>query len=182
MRLSNTADGWLQPAGTFRTIILPVGATLLVLAVAIVGGVITGTTASAVTLEVEGASSSASGILVGISDDVSLLFPLAFAFTAGTIEGWQQSGVVVGKQFVLAPDACPWCQSIAATFGDGSGSFSDNPTVPLDEPLMRMGGPDLVADFDGKTRSMAIDYADMNGPSVHPHCRCSLRAVLQETS
>lgn len=104
----------------------------------------------------------------------------AFAFTAGTIEGWKQSGVVIGKQFVLAPDACPWCQAIAAQFGDGKGSFEDNVTVPLDEPLIRKGGV-LTADFDGKTRRMDIDYADMNGPPVHPHCRCSLRAVIQET-
>ncbi len=92
MRLSNSAQGWLEPAGTFRTIILPVGATLLVLAVAIIGSVITGTTTSAVTGEVEGASSSASGVLVGISDDVSLLFPLAFAFTAGMVSAVNPCG------------------------------------------------------------------------------------------
>ena len=88
MRLNNTADGWLEPAGTFRTIILPVGATLLVLAVAIVGGVITGTTASAVTLEVEGASSSAGGIL----SDISLLLPLGFAFSAGMVSAVNPCG------------------------------------------------------------------------------------------
>ena len=88
MRLSNTADSWLQPAGTFRTIILPVGATLLVLAVAIIGGVITGTTASAVTLEVEGASSSAGGIL----SDISLLLPLGFAFSAGMVSAVNPCG------------------------------------------------------------------------------------------
>ena len=88
MRLNNTADGWLEPAGTFRTIILPVGATLLVLAVAIIGGVITGTTASAVTLEVEGASSSAGGIL----SDISLLLPLGFAFSAGMVSAVNPCG------------------------------------------------------------------------------------------
>ena len=88
MRLSNSADGWLQPSGTFRTIILPVGATLLVLAVAIIGGVITGTTASAVTLEVEGASSSAGGFL----SDISLLLPLGFAFSAGMVSAVNPCG------------------------------------------------------------------------------------------
>ena len=88
MRLSNTADGWLEPAGAFRTIVLPVGATLLVLAVAIVGGVITGTTTSAVTLEVEGASSSAGGIL----RDISLIFPLGFAFSAGMVSAVNPCG------------------------------------------------------------------------------------------
>ncbi len=92
MRLNSTADGWLEPAGAFRTIILPVGATLFVLAVAIIGSIITGTTTSVVTGEVEGASSSASGILVGISDDVSLLFPLAFAFTAGMVSAVNPCG------------------------------------------------------------------------------------------
>ena len=88
MRLNNTAEGWLQPAGTVRTIILPVGATLLVLAVAIIGGVITGSTASAVTLEVEGASSSAGGFL----SDISLLLPLGFAFSAGMVSAVNPCG------------------------------------------------------------------------------------------
>jgi cytochrome c biogenesis protein CcdA len=88
MRLSNPADGWLEPEGAFRTIVLPVGATLFVLSVAIIGSIITGTTTSAVTAEVEGASSSAGGIL----SDVSLLLPLGFAFSAGMVSAVNPCG------------------------------------------------------------------------------------------
>jgi len=88
MRLSSTVDGWLQPSGAFRSIVLPVGATLLVLAVAIIGSVITGTTTSVVTEEVEGASSSAGGIL----QDISLLLPLGFAFSAGMVSAVNPCG------------------------------------------------------------------------------------------
>ncbi len=88
MRLDNTAEGWLQPQGTVRNILLPAGATLLVLTVAIVGSIITGTTASTVTEEVEGVSSSAGGIL----GDISLLFPLGFAFSAGMVSAVNPCG------------------------------------------------------------------------------------------
>ena len=88
MRLANAAEGWLEPQGPFRTVLLPVGATLLVLAIAIIGGIITGTTASTVTEEVEGASSSAGGIL----GDISLLFPLGFAFSAGMVSAVNPCG------------------------------------------------------------------------------------------
>lgn len=88
MRLANSAEGWMEPQGAVRSVLIPMGATLLVLLVAIVGGIITGTTTSAVTGEVEGASSSAGGIL----GDISLLFPLGFAFSAGMVSAVNPCG------------------------------------------------------------------------------------------
>ena len=88
MRLDNTAEGWLEPRGSVRNVLLPVGATLLVLIIAIVGSIITGTTTSVVTGEVEGVSSSAGGIL----GDISLLFPLGFAFSAGMVSAVNPCG------------------------------------------------------------------------------------------
>ncbi len=88
MRLANAAEGWLEPQGAFRSVLLPVGATLLVLAIAIIGSIITGTTASTVPEEVESASSSAGGIL----GDISLLFPLGFAFSAGMVSAVNPCG------------------------------------------------------------------------------------------
>ena len=88
MRLGSTAEGWLEPQGPVRNVLLPAGATLLVLTVAIVGSIITGTTTSVVTGEVEGASSSAGGIL----GDISLLFPLGFAFSAGMVSAVNPCG------------------------------------------------------------------------------------------
>lgn len=37
---------------------------------------------------------------------------LATAFTQGNIDSWSESGVVVGKQWVVAPDACDECESM----------------------------------------------------------------------
>lgn len=88
MRLAETAEGWSEPEGAFRSVVVPAGITVLVLAVAIIGAIITGTTTSTVTGEVEGASSSASGYL----RDFSLLLPLGFAFSAGMVSAVNPCG------------------------------------------------------------------------------------------
>jgi cytochrome c biogenesis protein CcdA len=88
MSLNSPTLDWRTPTGTLRSVVIPVGATLVVLAIAIVGSIITGTTASTVTEEVEGASSSAGGIL----GDISLLFPLGFAFSAGMVSAVNPCG------------------------------------------------------------------------------------------
>ena len=107
---------------------------------------------------------------------------MAFADINGTEQGWQQSGVVVGKQFVLAPAACPWCQAVAASFGDGRGSLEDSKTVDLGTPFYEHGSI-IRADFEGTERTMVLDYSpdytDPSVPPVHPHCRCSVRPVLE---
>jgi hypothetical protein len=77
------------------------------------------------------------------------------AIHAGQIQAAKDSGVVLGKKWLLAPDACEICQAIAA----------DNPDpIPLDQPFVDdgEGGP----------------YSIVNGPPSHPWCQCSLTEEL----
>ena len=108
----------------------------------------------------------------------------AFANIKGTEFGWKQSGVVSGSRFVLAPDACPWCEAMADQMSDAKGVMR---TVPLGESYVPFGTR-LTARFqedDGtvKERTMELDYApdgqNLVIPPVHPHCRCSREAVLE---
>jgi HK97 family phage portal protein len=112
---------------------------------------------------------------------------MAFAHVKATELGWQQSGVVVGKQFVLAPDACPWCEAVAADFGDGRGEMGESKTVDLGGSFYEVGHQ-LRAEFENAEgemveRVMVLDYspddAGLTVPPVHPHCRCSVRPVLE---
>lgn len=109
----------------------------------------------------------------------------AYAFVEGNISGWEQSGVVQGKRFLLAPDACPFCQAVADMYGDGQ---SDEGRVfGLRESLFQYGDT-IAAEFkqeDGTTsvRRMTFDYEGLaatgvQGPPIHPNCRCDLVPVV----
>lgn len=88
----------------------------------------------------------------------------------GYVEGqrmqWQDSGVVEGKRWMLAVDACPFCEAMAAEF--------NSKTTALAEPFKRKGSTLTAA--DGST--MALDYSDVQGPPLHPNDRCDLEPVL----
>jgi HK97 family phage portal protein len=76
------------------------------------------------------------------------------AIHAGQIQAAKDSGVVVGKKWLLAPDACELCQEIAA----------ENPdAIPLDASFKNMG--------DGP-------YDDIQGPPGHPWCLVGETPVL----
>lgn len=91
----------------------------------------------------------------------------AGAFTHGQIEAWKQTGAVEGKKWLLAPDACEFCRAVAAAF--------NGKTVPLDQPFYRKG--DVLEGDQGGV--MVLDYSDIDGPSLHPSCRCSLVPVIK---
>ena len=95
-----------------------------------------------------------------------------FAQVAGSIEGWRQSGVVAGKRYVLAPDACPFCRAIAAEY--------EKINLALDQPFRSLGST-IEAEFpNGKRRILRIDYRALQGPPIHPSCRCALQPVIKE--
>ena len=71
-----------------RTVVIPIAAPAIALAVAIIGSLITGTTTSSITEEVGGASSSAGAFL----ENISTLFPLGFAFSAGMVSAVNPCG------------------------------------------------------------------------------------------
>jgi uncharacterized protein with gpF-like domain len=95
----------------------------------------------------------------------------ARAARTAEVEAWQSTGMVTGKTWLLAPDPCEFCEAAAKR-------YADKP-IALNEPFYQKG--DLlfgVADGDGKNREMLLDYEDVNGPPLHPNCRCSMQPAF----
>lgn len=90
------------------------------------------------------------------------------AYIAGQEVGWKESGVVVGKRWLLAPNACEFCEAVAA-------QYNDRPPVPIDGTFAELG-----TKIQGtKGGVLRIDYAPITGPPLHPHDRCDLVPVLE---
>jgi hypothetical protein len=91
----------------------------------------------------------------------------ARAFMAARIKAYQESGTVWGVRWVLAPDACPFCTFASEQSGGtkalGTPFFEKGDTITLDDGL-----------------SLVLDYSDVIGPPLHPHCRCTLVAVMEK--
>jgi HK97 family phage portal protein len=94
----------------------------------------------------------------------------AFASTAGQIEGWAQSGVVTGKEYILSPDACPICVAVDAAYKDI--------TIDLDRPMYQVGDSITYKSDSGEDAVYNVDYAQLDGPPIHPNCRCTLVPVI----
>lgn len=92
----------------------------------------------------------------------------ARAYEKGQIEAWKQSGVVEGKQWLLAPDACEFCEAIAAQF--------NNKTVGLQDSFLAKGT--VLQGTQGGM--MTLDYEDIDAPPLHPQCRCDTIPVIME--
>lgn len=93
----------------------------------------------------------------------------AKAYVQGQIASWGESGVVVGKRWLLAPDACEFCRAMARETNDAS--------IPLGEPFRRLG--QTVQGVAGGT--LQLDYEDIDGPPLHPGCRCDVTPVFEGT-
>jgi HK97 family phage portal protein len=91
----------------------------------------------------------------------------ARAYVQGQEEAWKQSGVVEGKQWLLAPDACEFCRAAAREFS--------TKTVPLGQPFFARGS--TLAGVAGGT--MRLDYDDVQGAPLHPNCRCDVVPVVK---
>lgn len=92
----------------------------------------------------------------------------AYAYTEGRIEAWKDTGVVVGKRWLLSPDACEFCEAAARQYGEK--------TVPLDTPFYTVGTT-LTGVAGGR---MKLTYRNVDGPPLHPNCRCDTIAVTQQ--
>lgn len=90
-----------------------------------------------------------------------------FASTQGVVEGWEASPVVRGKRFVLSANPCELCEA-AAKLVDGRVFDPTEPVFPNPTPV-RVGD-----------RELSLDYlpGGLQGPPVHPNCRCSVRPVF----
>jgi len=84
----------------------------------------------------------------------------ARSFEGGAHIGYEQSDVVSGTKWLLSPDPCPICISIAQNTNE----------VPLGGNFANKG--DVVA-------GSKLDYEDVQHAPAHPRCRCSTTAVLK---
>ncbi len=81
-------------------------------------------------------------------------------------EAWKSTGLVEGKTWLLAPDPCEFCEAAAAEFGQKS--------VGINEPFYKQG--QTLTGADGG--ELALDYEAVDGPPLHPNCRCSMQPKL----
>ena len=91
----------------------------------------------------------------------------ARAQDGGTIAGWAASGVVEGKRWLLSPTACEFCETAAREYA--------NKATPLGQSFYTMG--DTIRGTDGGL--MQLDFADVDGPPLHPNCLCAVLPVVQ---
>jgi HK97 family phage portal protein len=92
----------------------------------------------------------------------------ARAFVEGERLGWEESGVVRGKQWQLAAGACAFCQQTAVK---GTAKV-----FGLNEPFWKNG--DTISAGGG---TYSVRYGDVQGAPLHPNCRCDILPVLGDT-
>jgi ElaB/YqjD/DUF883 family membrane-anchored ribosome-binding protein len=93
----------------------------------------------------------------------------AYAYSEGRLEAMKESGVVIGKRWLLSPDACEFCEAAGRTFGQK--------TIPVDTPFYTVGT--TLKGTRGGT--MQLTYRDVQGAPLHPNCRCDIIAVTEQT-
>jgi len=92
----------------------------------------------------------------------------ARAASTANQDAWRATGLVTGKRWELAPDACEFCSAAAKAYGKAG--------VPLDQPFYSQG--ETLAVRGGG--SMNLDFEDVQGPPLHPNCRCAMLPVLAD--
>ncbi len=96
-------------------------------------------------------------------------YEVTHAQTYGDIQAWTQSGVVSGKEWRTAEDekVCPSCRSMNGRItGLGDNYYNQGDEIVIDRP-----GKDTPY-------RLKLDYEDIQGPSLHAHCRCVLLPVM----
>jgi hypothetical protein len=85
----------------------------------------------------------------------------------GEIAGWEATGVVKGRRWLVSPDPCQFCEAANLKFG--------TEVTPIDQPYLKVG--DTLAGTMGGV--MAVDFSDVDSPTeLHPQCRCSQVPVV----
>jgi HK97 family phage portal protein len=92
----------------------------------------------------------------------------ARAFVEGERLGWEESGVVRGKQWQLAAGACPFCRETARK--------GTSKVFGLNEPFWKNG--DTISAGGG---TYSVRYGDVQGAPLHPNCRCDILPVLGDS-
>tara|TARA_Y100001973_G_scaffold68636_1_gene100169 strand:- start:2359 stop:5208 length:2850 start_codon:yes stop_codon:yes gene_type:complete len=87
----------------------------------------------------------------------------ARAYGEGAITSYENSGVVSGKKWLLAPNACEYCRA-------ASHLLEKRGTTNLRDPFFEKGYQLKVA---GKP-PMILDYESVQTGTLHPNCRCDM--------
>jgi len=87
------------------------------------------------------------------------------AFSDGTLQSWIDSGLVSYKTWHTQEDGkvCIFCRQMNGI------------SAKVDEPWFSKGE---TLHFDGY--SLVLDYDDIEGPPIHPGCRCFMDFVLED--
>jgi hypothetical protein len=93
----------------------------------------------------------------------------ARAISAGSATAWKETGVVSGKEWDASADACPFCEEMHRR------------VVPLNQPFFTQG-QSMTVSWKGKPLTMDFDYLDIDGPPLHPNCRCALLPVVMDVT
>jgi len=87
----------------------------------------------------------------------------ARAAIRGQVAAYEESGVVKGKKWLLAAGGCVYCTAFAKQFGKAE----------LGKPFVEKG-----TTLQTNSGTMTLDYENIEGPPLHPNCRCGLIADL----
>lgn len=79
--------------------------------------------------------------------------------------GYDQTGYVTQKAWVVNPDACAECADF------------DGLTVPLDDAFLGMGDSHTYTDENGDEQTVVNTYDTVEVPPLHPNCRCTIVPV-----
>jgi hypothetical protein len=90
------------------------------------------------------------------------------ATRSAEVEAWKSSGLVEGKTWLLAPDPCEFCEAASKAFSADA--------VGIEEAFYEKGH--TLTGADGGM--MVLDYESIQGPPLHPNCRCSLQPKLMD--
>lgn len=85
----------------------------------------------------------------------------ARAETSGYREQAKEAGVTE-IVWMTAPDPCDWCAEL------------DGRVVAIDKPFFAKGDTFTILGENDNERDLHLNYADVDGPPLHPWCRCSL--------
>ena len=83
----------------------------------------------------------------------------------GRLDAWNQSGVVAGKQWVVAAGACESCQAM--------GRKNDKP-IPINAAFASRG------ERVGKVNVWTPTGGGLQTPPLHPNCRCTMIEILDD--
>lgn len=85
------------------------------------------------------------------------------AANKGVLNSFEQSEVVIGKQWLAAPDPCPYCAPMHGKI------------LPVSESYFKQGDK-----WQGNADSpLKLDYRETQAPPLHPNCRCTLVEVIE---